>query len=194
MVSSSQFSGSFDVCFSRAVWNHTLPQTFAGSIVVLDSCLGLQVKALCWSLSRAGSFPTSRVVTHSSSLIKQFDLRMGGCEELANDYLCGVRYSMDSTDSTHHALWLHSSKLFRCSPCSAKASGRKLWEQKHHLTISESLCDSQYHPMVWKDSLHSWTGICRYSGSGICHSTNLLPPDTELVVHGLRSAFLRCST
>ena len=44
--------------FSRAVWNHTLPQTFAGSIVVLDSCLGLQVKALCWSLSRAGSFPS----------------------------------------------------------------------------------------------------------------------------------------
>lgn len=47
--------------------------------------------------------------------------------------------------------------------------------------------------MVWKNlwcSLHSWTGIRRYSGSAICHSTNLLPPDTEFVVHGFRSAFL----
>lgn len=47
--------------------------------------------------------------------------------------------------------------------------------------------------MVWKNlwcSLHSWNGIRRYSGSAIGHSTNLLPPDTEFVVHGFRSAFL----
>ena len=64
-----------------------LPQTLAGSIVVLDSCLCLQVKALGWSLGRVSSFPTSQVVTHSSSLIEQFDLRIGRWRELANDFL-----------------------------------------------------------------------------------------------------------
>ena len=207
MVSSSLFSVSFVVVFPGGVkprCYRPLPQTFAGSIVVLDSCLCLQVKALGWSLGRVSSFPTSQVVTHSSSLIEQFVLRIGRWKELANDFLrylmsvevygwyvepaCLLTMHCDSTPPNYFAAALAPPK-----PQVGNCENRNMiapWY--HHIRSPLRLIVSSngLEKSLMLFAFLNWYSIRRYSGSAICHSTNLLPPDTEFVVHGLRSAFL----